>query len=238
MKCLTSVLLLFLFSSCSKTPKAVFTIEDQLYVFPRQFCYTGQTIRMSNTSEDAENYKWEFPDGSVSYEKNPSYRISESSRARTESITLTVSNRRKEKAHSISHDYVLFIANQTTDFYSVDTFMRKALLKFIFSSPSLCSIRFVESGNPDWGRAVEGRVLFKGSFPQPGEYLIANGSVSVEVTTQGYYSSFPYTSKASLGGSVKFGLTPDNKLRMTYDKVRVSNVSSTKEILTSADLVY
>lgn len=71
MKKIFNILLIaILFASCSKTPEAAFTYEKATGMF-------GGTIEGSyvfhNKSQNADYYEWDFGDGSVSTEKDPTH---------------------------------------------------------------------------------------------------------------------------------------------------------------------
>jgi hypothetical protein len=249
MRLLTGMLLFFfglLLTNCAKNPEAVFTIEGS--VLPGGYYFTGQTIRMINISKDAENYKWVFPDGSVSHEKSPSYTISEVSRERNEQISLTVGTKRNKKLKTTYQTYGVYISSQPSDFFSLDTMTRKPYIKFIYPYyplypflPDFYSFRFLEE---KLDAKFEGRVLFRGVFPQLGEYLIADGAVSVEMATLGYTGpgydgiGMAYRSYPSAGGSVKISLTSNNRLRVTFNQVKLTHIVTNKTFFASADLIY
>jgi PKD repeat protein len=64
------VILLFIFIttlvSCNKKPMADFSTDKAEYK-------AGETIQLTNSSVDAEKYKWTFPDGQTSIDKDAKY---------------------------------------------------------------------------------------------------------------------------------------------------------------------
>jgi hypothetical protein len=57
-KALFTAIAVLSISSCQKTPVAGFTTDKTEYV-------AGETIKLTNTSTDAETFKWTFPDGTT-----------------------------------------------------------------------------------------------------------------------------------------------------------------------------
>jgi len=59
-------IVLFLVQSCHKEPVACFTVTPQEI-------YSGDTVHLTNCSVNCDVYKWHFPDGEESLDKDPSY---------------------------------------------------------------------------------------------------------------------------------------------------------------------
>ncbi|MBL7930760.1 MAG: hypothetical protein JNL60_02605 [Bacteroidia bacterium] len=224
--------------ACNKAPEADFSIDANFH-HPGHgpIYFMGQPIVIQDNSVDGKKYTWEFPDGTVSHDKNPSYLIPINPRiSKEETITLIVS-RGKAKASKVSRTFRPFIPAQEGDYFSIGNFKNnKPLLKGIYAiEDGQFSFRFTEENYP---AKLEGRVLFKDQIPTPGEYSISEGSVKVQVSTTGYYGNMPCKSKPEWGGKVSVSRIDGRRLKIKFTEIRVYDEIGKTETLASGDLIY
>jgi hypothetical protein len=218
-------------SGCGKkkVPEASFTLERYKYT-------TGETIKLVNTSQNAEGYIWAFPNGTSSFEKNPEYHIGPGTREWTETIQLVAHDKKNRRQNMASQTYTLNIASQPDEFFKLDSINKKPFTKFVADlANGLSSYRFLEqSENP----LLQGRILLKGPLPSPGVYPVDNVSITVEATDAGYTGKMRYTSNAQWGGVIELQNDVNNRIRMIIKDLRLYEPSTQKEVLFSAQLTY
>lgn len=221
-----------LFSSgCGKkkTPEAAFTLERYEYT-------TGETIKLVNTSQNAEGYIWTFPNGTTSFEKNPEYHIDPGTREWTETIQLVAHDKKNKRQNMASQTYTLNIASEPDEFFKLDSVNKKPFTKFVADlGGGLSSYRFIEQGNSE---LFQGRILIKGALPPAGSYVIDNINITVEMSDIGYKGKMRYATKAEWGGTIQLANDVNSRMRMTMNNLRLYEASTQKEVRFSASLVF
>lgn len=89
---LSAMVFLALLSSCNKKPAAGFTTTKTFYD-------KSEAVAFTNTSIDAKSFKWDFGDGIVSTDENPSHTYTTGG---TYTVELTAYSKREKKEDSYS----------------------------------------------------------------------------------------------------------------------------------------
>ena len=100
MKKITSTLLtltiIFIIAGCSKEPKASFAFDKGAYNL-------GETMHLTNTSTDANSYKWTLPDGTTLTSQNIDYQIDTNMAFGYKTFSLEATSKDGKKSSSITN---------------------------------------------------------------------------------------------------------------------------------------
>ncbi|HLA58354.1 MAG TPA: hypothetical protein VK622_06320 [Puia sp.] len=102
---------MILLTGCGKVPTANFETDKEFY-------YAGETVHFKNTSSQGESYRWVFPDGNISEEKEPSFVIPESVKDQFLVIELKAYSKKERKSNSIIKSINLSLPVFSTEFFS------------------------------------------------------------------------------------------------------------------------
>lgn len=106
-----AVLTALVFSSCQKQPQADFTTDKTTYV-------AGETVKLTNTSIDADHYKWTMPDGQTSTSADVDYTTNVNSAAGTLNFKLEAFSKNGNKTDEASRSVTLQAATGDVTFYN------------------------------------------------------------------------------------------------------------------------
>jgi len=87
---LATSLVAITFTSCQKQPEATFATDKSEYV-------AGETVKLSNTSADANSYKWTMPDGQIAKSIDVTYKIDEKQKDGTLTFKLEAFSKNAKK---------------------------------------------------------------------------------------------------------------------------------------------
>lgn len=119
---LIGIIISIMIPSCDKEPTANFTTE-------KDTCYAGQSIHLTNTSINAESWKWTMPNGQVITTNNIDYLVDSMDLGGT-SKTFTLEVKNGSKTSSIAKSVYVSQPIYSSDFYSYDSLSFKPDIKY------------------------------------------------------------------------------------------------------------
>ena len=105
------LLTLLLLASCQKQPTANFNTDKTLY-------YAGETVHLTDASNNAHHWLWTLPDGSTSNNQNVDFVIDSNNLGGSFNITLQVSSNNGKKTSSIAKAIQTSQPIYASDFFS------------------------------------------------------------------------------------------------------------------------
>ena len=111
-KALFTAIAVLSISSCQKTPVAGFTTDKTEYV-------AGETIKLINTSTDAETFKWTFPDGTTGTVANYDLITEDTDPAATLTIKLEAFSKNGKKTSETTKTVTLKAATGNVTFWQM-----------------------------------------------------------------------------------------------------------------------
>jgi hypothetical protein len=111
-KALFTAIAVLSISSCQKTPVAGFTTDKTEYV-------AGEIIELTNTSTDAETYKWTFADGTIGNLESYNYITDDSDPAATLTFKLEAFSKNGKKTSETTKTVTLKAATGNVTFWQM-----------------------------------------------------------------------------------------------------------------------
>lgn len=217
---ITALLCLALFSSCRKNPEAAFASD-------RSFYYVGETIHLKNESADAASYRWYFPDGTFSSEKDASYTVDDDSKGSPIPIFLNAYKKNGKDASTATKYFVFSRAIYASDYYQVDGRSCKPFMKYMKNDRGMYRLMVSESYKDPTYLTYKLSIMFNGgSYPKPGVYTMSQVRIGI-VSEIGEGNAINQASNTGDEGFFTVSQTTDGKLRLKFDKIKIAYMTNT-----------
>lgn len=216
-KLITPILGLALLSGCKKEPEASFSSDKSFY-------YTGETIHLKNESVDAKSYRWDFPDGSSSTEKDADYTVNSDFYGAPVRIVLNAYRKNGKKTSTASKTFFFSQPVYPGDHYQVYGKSCKPFTKYCATGNGAYRLTLGEGYRDPAALTYNLTILFlENGRPGPGAYSMSQVRLDV-VSEYGAGNAIKRASNLRDGEEmVIVSQTTEGKLQVKFDSIRISD---------------
>lgn len=205
-----------LLAGCNKQPGAAFTSDKSLY-------YAGETIYLKNGSTDAKGYRWDFPDGSSSNEKDATYFVRSDNKGEPVKITLNAFSNKGKKTSTASKSFLLSQPILPGDHYGTASKTSLPFKKTLKADNSQYKLILTENYKDPTEITYKLTINFKNNRrPSPGVYTTSEIDFYLENEFgQGNVVNYALTVPEP-GDSITVSHAPEGKIRLKFDHIKIA----------------